>query len=407
MSFNVEKIRKDFPVLHRLVYDNPLVYLDNAATSLKPQIMIDSLLRYYQKDTANVHRGLHYLSQEATINYENTRTKVQEFIGASCRDEIVFTKGATESINLVAHSLRKLLNPRDSILISTMEHHSNIVPWQLLAEATEAEIKEIPVNDKGEMNLEVYKKLLDDSVKVVAITHISNTLGTINPVQKMIAMARKTKALILVDAAQSIIHKELNVKEMDCDFLVFSAHKALGSTGLGVLYGKSGHMKDFPPYESGGGMIEDVTLMKSSFASPPGRFEAGTPPVAQVIAFGSSLDYLEQIDVKEMVSHEKKLLEYATWKLQKIPGLIITGEASDKIPVISFNLEGIHADDVGTILNRQGIAVRTGHHCNRPLLARYNLSSLVRASFCLYNTEKEVDILAGGIQKVREFFVKS
>ena len=406
MSFDVERIRKDFPVLDRLVYDNPLVYLDNAATSLKPQIMIDSLLRYYQKDTANVHRGLHYLSQEATINYEKTRSKVQKFIDASSREEIIFTKGATEAVNLVAHSLRKRLSSKDSILISTMEHHSNIVPWQFLAEATGAEIKEIPVNDKGEIELGVYKKLLDDSVKIVAVTHISNTLGTVNPVEEMITLARGTKALVLVDAAQSIIHQELSVKEMDCDFLVFSAHKALGPTGLGVLYGKNDHMKSFPPYESGGGMIEDVTLMKSSFACPPGRFEAGTPPVAQVIAFGASLDYLEQMR-EEIPSHEKKLLEYATWKLKKIPGLTITGEADEKIPVISFNLEGIHADDVGTILNRRGIAVRTGHHCNRPLLARYNLSSLVRASFCLYNTEKEVDTLTEGIQKVREFFVKS
>ena len=400
---NIKKIRQDFPALHQKVHGEPLVYLDNAATSFKPQRVIDRLLSYYQKETANIHRGIHYLSEQATKNYEYARQRVGKFIGAS-EQEIIFTKGTTESINLVAYGLGLSFSKNDKILLSTMEHHSNIIPWQLVSGHTGAKIEEIPIDDRGDINLSSYEKLLTKEVKMVGITHASNTMGTVNPIEKMIDMASKKNIPVLVDAAQSIPHMKIDVKKLGCDFLAFSSHKMFGPTGIGVLYGKSHQLEKMSPFQGGGGMIDQVSLKESTFGEVPHKFEAGTPPIAQAIAFACALDYIEDVNMEEIHSYEEELLDYATNKLQNIHGLSILGQAKKRIPVISFNLENIHSQDLGSILNRQGIAVRTGHHCNKPLLDYFNLSSTTRASFCLYNTQKEVDSLVKAIQKAKDFF---
>ena len=401
--FDVEKIRRDFPTLHQSIHGHPLVYLDNAATSFKPQTVIDRLLCYYQKETANIHRGIHYLSEQGTKNYEQARRRIGQFINAE-EKEIIFTKGTTESINLVAYSLGLLFTKKDKILLSTMEHHSNIVPWQLIAQHSGVQIEEIPVDDQGEIDLITYEKLLTKEVKMVGITHASNTMGTVNPIEKMIKKASAKNISVLVDAAQSIPHIKIDVKKLNCDFLVFSAHKIFGPTGLGVLYGKSHLLEKMPPFQGGGGMIDKVSLKESTYGELPHKFEAGTPPIAQAIAFTCALDYLDDVGMDNICSYEEELLDYALKKLQSIQGLSFLGQAKKRIPVISFNLENIHSQDMGAILNRQGIAVRTGHHCNKPLLERFNLSSTTRVSFCLYNTKKEVDILVRGIQKAKELF---
>ena len=401
--FDVEKIRRDFPTLHQSIHGHPLVYLDNAATSFKPQTVIDRLLCYYQKETANIHRGIHSLSEQATKNYEQARRRIGQFINAE-EKEIIFTKGTTESINLVAYSLGLLFTKKDKILLSTMEHHSNIVPWQLIAQHSGVQIEEVPVDDQGEIDLITYEKLLTKEVKMVGITHASNTMGTVNPIEKMIKKASAKNISVLVDAAQSIPHIKIDVKKLNCDFLVFSAHKIFGPTGLGVLYGKSHLLEKMPPFQGGGGMIDKVSLKESTYGELPHKFEAGTPPIAQAIAFTCALDYLDDVGMDNICSYEEELLDYALKKLQSIQGLSFLGQAKKRIPVISFNLENIHSQDMGAILNRQGIAVRTGHHCNKPLLERFNLSSTTRVSFCLYNTKKEVDILVRGIQKAKELF---
>ncbi|MCY4524345.1 MAG: SufS family cysteine desulfurase [Halobacteriovoraceae bacterium] len=400
---DIKKIREDFPALNQSIYNKPLVYLDNAATSFKPQSVIDELIRHYQKDTSNIHRGIHYLSEQATKKYERSRKRTAQFIGAK-ENEIIFTGGTTESINLVAYSLGLTFSSKDKILLSTMEHHSNIIPWQLVAKHTKAKIEEIPVDEKGDIDISAYEKLLTKDVKIIGITHASNTLGTVNPIEQIIEKASKKNILTLVDAAQSIPHIKIDVKKLNCDFLAFSSHKLLGPTGLGVLYGKYHLLEKLSPFQGGGGMIDQVSLRQSTFIEPPHKFEAGTPPIAQAIAFEKSLDYLENLGMDKIMSYEEELLDYAMKKLKTISGINILGNPRKRIPVISFDVQGIHSQDMGSILNRQGIAVRTGHHCNRPLLEYFNLSSITRASFCLYNTKKEVDILTKGIQKAKDFF---
>ncbi len=403
--FDLKNIRNDFPQLKELVRGRPLVYLDNSASTLKLKSVIDSLNQHYSKEVANVHRGVHYFSEQATVKFEKSREEVAKFINAKFAHEIIFTKGTTESINLVANSFGSFaLKPGDKILLSTMEHHSNIVPWQMICEKTGAKIVEIPINEVGEIKIEEYKKLLDKKVKIVSITYISNSLGTINPIKEMIKEAHSVGAKFLVDAAQAVAHIPIDVIDLDCDFLAFSSHKIYGPTGLGVLYGKEDLLKAMPPYQGGGDMIEIVTFEKTTYNELPFKFEAGTPPIAEVIAFKEALDYLNQIGFENIKKHEHELLEYAFEKMKSIPGIKFFGTSKNKSSVISFNLDGIHPSDVGTILDQQGIAVRTGHHCNQPVMKKFGIEGTVRASFTLYNSKEEIDALVEALKKVKDFF---
>lgn len=404
----MEKIRRDFPALQQSIYGHPLVYLDSAATALKPRPMIEAVMAHYEKEAANVHRGIHYLSEKATLDYEMARQKAQRFINAPQAHDVIFTKGTTEAINLVASSFGlSHLKKGDCIMLSTMEHHSNIVPWQWAAERTGARVLEIPIDSCGDILMDEYEKQLSqkgEKVKMVAITHVSNTLGTINPIADMVQLAHKYGAKILVDGAQSVPHLKVDVQKLGLDFFAFSSHKAFGPTALGVLYGKSDLLEQMPPYQGGGGMVEQVDLQKTTYASLPNKFEAGTPPIAQAIGFAASLDYLEEdVGIDSIVAYEKGLLEYALKTLQDISGLNLHGTPKKRVPVFSFTMEGVHSHDVGVILNRQGIAVRTGHHCNQPLMKRLGLSATTRISLSFYNTKEEVDIFAQGIEKVKEF----
>lgn len=404
-AFDVWRIREDFPILKQLVHGKPLVYLDNAATSQKPGAVLDALWRFYTEECANVHRGIHLLSERATQDYEETRTKVQHFLGAGEAREVIFVRGTTEAINLVAYSYgRKNVRPGDEILITAMEHHSNILPWQILCEEKGARLRVAPINDDGELLLEEFEKLLNPRTRLVAVCHVSNALGTVNPIVRIIQMAHSQNVPVLVDGAQAAPHRKVNVQELDCDFYAFSGHKLYGPTGVGVLYGKARLLEEMPPYQGGGDMIRSVTFEKTTYNCLPYKFEAGTPNIAATIGLGAAIDYVSQIGLERMAAYERELLEYATRKISRIPGVRIIGTAREKAGVLSFVVEGVHPHDVGTILDQDGIAIRAGHHCAMPVMERFGVPATARASFACYNTQEEVDILVSGMQKVREVF---
>ncbi len=405
LSFDVNKIRKDFPILNTIAHGKKLCYLDNAATTQKPEIVIETLNNYYKTKNANIHRGIHYLSEEATKAFEESREKVKKFINAKSNKEIIFTRGTTESINLVANSFGRVnLKENDEIIISQMEHHSNIVPWQLIAAEKNAKIKIIPINDKGELILEDFEKLISEKTKLVSIVYVSNSLGTINPIKEIINKAHKFNIPVLIDAAQAVSHFPIDVQTLDCDFLAFSGHKIYGPMGIGILYGKENLLDMMPPFMGGGDMISKVTFEKTTYNDLPYKFEAGTSNVADAIGLGTALDYTKNIGFENIQSHEKELLDYATEKLSKIEGLTIIGQAEEKGCVISFCLDNVHPHDVGTFLDFEGIAIRTGHHCTQPVMDRFKIPATSRASFALYNTKEEIDVLAAGIKKVVEVF---
>ncbi len=401
MALDVAQIRDDFPILKRTVNGKPLVYLDNAATSQKPQQVIDCIVDYYSRYNANIHRGVHTLSQEATEAYESARKKVQAHFNIGHSHEVILTSGTTHGINLVASGFTSIMKQGDEILVSAMEHHSNIVPWQMLCERTGAQMKVIPMLEDGTLDMEAYQALLSQSTKLVFVNHISNALGTINPIAQMIDRAHEYGAAVLVDGAQACSHIKPDLRELDVDFYVTSAHKLCGPTGIGMLYGKEEWLKRLPPYQGGGEMIAEVTFEKTTYADLPHKFEAGTPNIAGGIAFGAALDYLNGIGFEAIAEYEAGLLEYATEELLKIPGLRIYGSSSERTSVISFNLEDIHPYDVGTILDKLGIAVRTGHHCAQPVMDFYRIPGTVRASFAFYNTREEVDKLVEGVKKAQ------
>ena len=405
-AYPIDAIRRDFAILGRSVHDRPIVYLDNAATTQKPQAVIDRIVKYYSEENSNVHRGVHYLSQIATVAYEDVRVVVRDFLNASDVKEIVFTRGTTESINLVAQAWgRKNIAAGDEVVISAIEHHSNIVPWQLLCEEKGAALRIIPVNDRGELLLDEYERMLTSGrVRIVAVGHISNALGTINPIRRMTELAHAAGALILVDGAQGVPHGRVDVREFDCDFYAFSAHKVYGPTGVGVLYGKQALLEAMPPWQGGGDMILSVSFDKTTYNALPYKFEAGTPNIAGVIALGTALEYVAAIGAESIAVWESDLLGYATARLQEIKELRIIGTAAEKASVISFVLENVHPHDIGTILDQEGIAIRTGHHCAQPLMMRFNVPATGRASFGLYNTREEVDRLVDALRKVLEVF---
>ena len=399
-ALNIQKLRQDFPILSKKVNGKPLVYLDSGATAQKPKQVIDAISNYYQTQNANVHRGVHQLSQEITVAYENARVTVQKHLNAALSQEIIFTSGTTESINLVANSFgKKYIKAGDEIIISEMEHHSNILPWQILCEEKGAVLKVIPINEKGELLIDEYKKLLCDKTKIVAVTHISNTLGTINPVKEIIELAHEKNIPVLIDGAQAVPHIKVDVQALDADFYCFSGHKLFGPTGVGILYGKEKWLNEMPPYQVGGGTIKTVTFKKTEYADLPLKFEAGTPHIEGGIGLAAAIDYVNEIGLENIGAYECELLEYATAKLSAVEGLRIIGTAKEKASVISFVIEEIHPLDIGTILDKQGIAVRTGHHCTQPLMEHFGIPGTIRASLVFYNTKEEIDALVNGIQK--------
>ncbi len=405
LDFDVEKIRKDFPILRVKVHGKPLVYLDNAATTQKPKSVIDTLERYYSTTNANIHRGVHHLSEKATADYEGSRKKVQRFLHAAKPEEIIFVRGATEGINLVAHSFgKKFIHKGDEIIISHIEHHSNIVPWQMLCAEKEAKLKVIPVNHRGELIMEEYDKLLSPRTKLVSVGHISNSIGTINPIKEIITKAHKRGARVLIDGAQAVPHTPVDVADLDCDFYVFSSHKVYGPTGVGALYGKEKLLNEIPPYQGGGDMISFVTFEKTHYNMLPYKFEAGTPNIAGVIGLGTALDYVGRIGLEKIAAYEQDLLTYATKRVSEVDDLRIIGTAKHKAAIVSFILGDIHAHDVGTILDREGIAIRTGHHCAMPVMERFGVPATARASFAFYNTKGEIDALAEALKKVKKVF---
>ena len=404
-GFDVEKIREDFPILHQEVNGKPLVYLDNAATSQKPKSVIDSIEKYYRGYNSNIHRGVHTLSENATEAYESARIKVRDFIHANSTKEIVFVRGATEAINLVAQSFgRNTLGSEDEIIITELEHHANIVPWQLLSQQTGAKLKYVPINDNGELVESEYKKLLNEKTRIVAVGHISNALGTINPIENMINLAHEYGAKVLIDGAQATSHTSVDVKKLDCDFYVFSGHKLFGPTGIGVLYGKEDLLEKMPPYQGGGDMIKMVTMKETQYNELPHKFEAGTPNISGVIGLGAAIDYVNKIGLENIGNHEKQLLDYANQMASEISELKFIGTAKNKTSILSFTLDGIHPHDVGTILNNEGIAIRTGHHCAMPVMEYFQIPATSRASFSFYNTHAEVDVLIEGINKCSKVF---
>jgi cysteine desulfurase/selenocysteine lyase len=403
--YNVEKLRKDFPILREKIHGKPLVYLDNAATTQKPEAVLKALDDYYRHTNSNIHRGVHLLSEKATAAYEGSREKVRAFLNAKTTHEIIFTRGATEAINLVAQTWgRQNLKEGDEVLLTTLEHHSNIVPWQMIAAEKGAKVTAVPINDQGELILEELVKRLTPKVKLLALTHVSNALGTVNPVKEIVARAHALGTKVLVDGAQAIPHTSVDVQALDCDFYVFSGHKIYGPTGIGVLYGKYELLDAMPPYQGGGDMIMTVTIEKTLYKKPPHKFEAGTPAIAEVIGLGAALDYVSSIGLPTIAVHEKELLAHGTALLRAIPGLQLVGTAAHKAGVLSFTLGEIHPHDIGTILDRQGIAIRAGHHCAQPVMDRFGIPATARASLGLYNTKEELDILAKGIRKVIEVF---
>jgi len=404
-SFNVSKIRKDFPNLHIKIRGKPLVYLDNAATTLKPKPVIEALQHHYKAGTSNIHRGVHYLSQKATQEFENTRAKIQKFINAQHIHEIIFTKGTTESINVVMNSYgRTFLKPGDEVLISEMEHHSNIVPWQILCEEKGCILRIVPFNDRGEFIWDEFKKLLSPKTKFISIVYISNSLGSINPVKQIIEEAHKLNIPVLVDAAQTVSHRPIDVQKLDCDFLVFSGHKLFGPTGVGVLYGKSELLNKMPPYQGGGDMIASVTFEKTTYNVLPHKFEAGTPNIADVIALGAAIDYVNAVGLNHIADYENELLEYGTKALKKIPGLKLIGTAKKKTAILSFIIPHIHAHDIGTLVDMEGVAIRTGHHCTQPVMKHFGVPATSRASLAFYNTEEEIDRLIKALNRTKKVF---
>ncbi|MBC8488352.1 MAG: cysteine desulfurase [Bacteroidetes bacterium] len=403
--FDVDKIRKDFPILSTEVYGQPLVYLDNAATTQKPQCVLDTMEEYYKGINSNIHRGVHFLSEKATTAYEESRNKLKNFLNANSTNEIIFVRGTTEAINLVASSYgNAFIKKDDEIIISTMEHHSNIVPWQLLCQRTGAKLKIIPINDRGELILEEYEKLINNRTKFVSVVHISNSLGTINPVKKIVEIAHKRNIPILLDGAQAAPHIKIDVRDIDCDFYAISGHKVFGPTGIGVLYGKEKFLDSMPPYQGGGDMIKTVTFEKTTYDELPHKFEAGTPNIAGGIGFGSVIEYVNKIGLENILKHENDLMEYANELLDSIKQLRIIGTAKEKSSVISFLIGDIHPYDAGTILDRLGIAIRTGMHCTQPIMDRFGIPGTIRASFAFYNTKYDVDMLVRGIKKVIDMF---
>jgi cysteine desulfurase/selenocysteine lyase len=401
MSFNVNNIRKDFPILSQTVNGKPLVYFDNGATSQKPQAVIDAISKYYEEINANIHRGVHTLSQIATDAYEQSRLKIQKHINAEHSHEIIFTSGTTGAINLVASSFTTFLKPGDEVLISALEHHSNIVPWQLLCQRTGATLKVIPMNLDGELVIDEFEKLLSNNTKIVSVNHISNALGTLNPIKFIIDKAHEFGAAVMIDGAQAVPHLKPDVQALECDFYAFSGHKMCGPTGVGILYGKEEWLNKMPPYQGGGEMIKEVSFEISTYADLPHKFEAGTPNIADGIAMGAAIDYLDGVGFENIAAYEKELLDYATQKLLEIDGLKIWGTASEKAPVISFNIGNLHPYDVGTIVDKLGIAVRTGHHCAQPIMNFCDIVGTIRASFSFYNTKEEIDRLVEALQKAK------
>lgn len=398
---NIQAIRNDFPILHQEVNGKPLIYMDNGASTQKPQVVIDAIVNYYTNTNANVHRGVHTLSQLATDQFEASRETVRKHINASSIKEVVFTKGATESLNLVANCFAPFVKQGDNIIISTIEHHSNIVPWQLLAQRVGAELRFIPVFDNGELDLEAFKSMRDENTKMVAVNHVSNALGTVNPIKEIADLAHEVGAAICVDGAQAAPHMKIDVQELNADFYAFSGHKVYAPTGIGILYGKEDWLEKMPPYQGGGEMIKEVTLQKSTWADLPFKFEAGTPHIEGVIGLMAAIDYINNIGLDTIADYENELLVYATDKLSEIEGLKIVGTARNKASVISFIIEGIHPFDIGMILDKLGIAVRTGHHCTQPVMDRFGIPGTVRASFSFYNTQEEIDRLAEGVERAR------
>jgi cysteine desulfurase / selenocysteine lyase len=404
-EFDVDRVRNDFPILSRPINGKKLVYLDNAATSQKPETVIGAITRYYEQQNANIHRGVHYLSAQATDAHEAARQAVQRFLNAADVREIIFVRGATEAINLVAHTYgRTHVGEGDEVLITAMEHHSNIVPWQILCEEKRAHLKVAPINDHGEVRLDAFAKLLGPRTKIVAVTHVSNALGTVNPIRHMIELAHAVNVPVLVDGAQAVPHLSVDVRALDCDFYAFSGHKVYGPTGIGVLYGKAALLEAMPPYQTGGEMISSVTFEKTTYNKLPFKFEAGTPDIAGAIGLHAALEYLNDLGMNNVAAHEHDLLDYATEAVAAIPGVRLIGTALERASVLSFVLEGVHPHDIGTILDQKGIAVRTGHHCAQPVMDRFGIPATARASFALYNTRDEVDTLVQGIRKVKEVF---
>ena len=404
-GFDVDKVREDFPVLKQRIHGKPLVYLDNAATAQKPFAVIDAIRKFHEVDCANIHRGVHELSQRSTVAYEETRLKAKRFLNARAKNELIFVRGTTEGINLVASSWgRKNVKEGDEIVISALEHHSNIVPWQMLCEERGAKLRVIPMDDRGELLLDEYEKLLGPRTRMVAVGHVSNALGTINPVRQIIEMAHRAGALALIDGAQAAPHLKIDVQALDADFYTFSGHKVIGPTGIGILYGKARLLNAMPPYQGGGDMIKSVTFEKTIYADLPYKFEAGTPNIAGGIGLGAAFDYVTRIGLDNIAAYEHELLIYGTEALSRIPGLRILGTAREKAAVLSFVIDGIHPHDIGTVLDRQGIAVRTGHHCAQPVMERLGVPATTRASLAFYNTFAEIDSLAIGLGKVKEIF---
>ncbi len=403
VPFDVKRVRRDFPILGTSVHGKPLVYLDNAATSQKPRAVIDAMRCFYENDCSNIHRGVHALSERATAEYEGARARVARYIGAAEPREVIFVRGTTEGINLVANTFaRARVGAGDEVLITTMEHHSNIVPWQMLCEAAGARLRVAPITDAGELDLEAFDKCLNDRTKMVSIVHVSNSLGTINPVRALIARAHARGIPVLVDGAQAVQHMPVDVRALDCDFYVFSGHKIYGPTGIGALYGKAALLEAMPPWQGGGDMIASVTFEKTTYNVLPHKFEAGTPHIAGGIGLGAALEYLDALGLEDVAAYEEDLLRYATEAVAEVPGVRIIGTAREKASVLSFVLDDIHPHDVGTVLDQEGIAIRTGHHCTQPLMARFGVPATARASFSFYNTREEVDALVAGLHKARE-----
>jgi cysteine desulfurase/selenocysteine lyase len=405
MLFDVRGVREDFPLLERQVHGKPLVYLDNAATTQKPRAVLDAIARYYQTENSNVHRGVHLLSELATRSYEDSRAKVQRFLHAADSKEIIFVRGATEAINLVAQSYgRPKIQADDEIIISHMEHHSNIVPWQILCQQTGAALRVAPIDDRGELLLEEYEKLLGPRTRLVSIVHVSNALGTINPVRQIIDLAHRWNVPVLLDGAQAVPHLPIDVRDLDCDFYVFSGHKLYGPTGIGVLYGKAKLLEAMPPYQGGGDMIRSVSFEKTTYNVLPYKFEAGTPHIEGAIGLGAAVDYVNEIGMEAIAAHEQDVLAYATPRVAAVPGVRLIGTAREKAGVLSFVMDGIHPHDVGTILDQEGIAIRTGHHCAQPVMERFGVPATARASLALYNTRDDIDALVRGLHRVQEMF---
>ncbi len=404
-GLDVERVRAEFPALHQEIHGKPLVYLDSGASAQKPRAVLDALNYYYEHNHANVHRGVHLLSQRATDDYEGAREKVRAHINAASQKEIIYVRGTTEGVNLVAQSYaRPLLKAGDEMIVSEMEHHSNIVPWQMLAEQTAAKVVKLPILDNGELDMDAYDSLLNKKTKIVAVTHVSNALGTINPIKEIIAKAHAAGAKTMVDGAQATPHMRVDVQDMGCDFYAFSAHKIYGPTGVGVLYGKQELLESMEPYQGGGDMIKQVSFDKTVFADLPYKFEAGTPAIAQAIGMGAAIDYMNELGLENIETHEHEILEYATAKVDEIEGMRIIGTSENKAAILSFELEGIHPHDIGTILDNEGIAVRTGHHCAMPVMLRYDVPATARASLGLYNNREDIDRLFDGIRKVQKLF---